>query len=229
MGRKNSSKKHSATTATASQSQSQSQPSSSSHLDVEIPSSPSVLKAASQNISPNPFSAKTIPLPKTYSKVITEPPPPIFTIPESTPSTPVQKSYNDLFPALPPIRKQTLNPPPGFPKKINEYVLFPPKASYFEEYQQLQQQQQQQQQLQQLYKQQQQQEFQMRQEILHQQQIRHSQELQAQQMYYQQMRATTPPAIHNMQYYENFWSGVPGYSKSVYSEQSRQSYHYFPK
>jgi hypothetical protein len=238
MGRKNSSKKHSApstpsTASIPSASQSQSQPSSPSHLDVEIPLSPSVLKAASQNISPNPFSAKTIPLPKTYSKVITEPPPPIFAIPESTPSTPVQKSYNDLFPSLPPIRKQTLNPPPGFPKKINEYVLFPQKATYFEEYQQQQLQQQQLQQLQQeLYKQQQQQEFRMRQQILqqqHQQQIRHSQELQAQQMYYQQMRATTPLSIQNMHSYENFWSGMPGYSHAMYCEQSRQSYNYFPK
>ena len=235
MGRKNSSKKYYTASPPSTPSASQPQSLQQLQLDVESPptysQSHSVLKTASQNVSPNPFSAKTIPLPKTYSKVIAEPSPPIFTVP----STPVKQTYNDVFPALPPIRKQTLNPPPGFPKKINDYVLFPPKPSHFEEYQQQRQQWlYQEQEQQRLYQQQQQLQEQqrIRQQLLlkqQQQQIRHSQELQAQQMYYQQMHSTTPLSMQSMRSYENFWTSIPGYSQTMYSEQSRQSYHYFPK
>jgi hypothetical protein len=89
---------------------------------------------------------------------------------------------------------------------MSEYRLFPQQPSYFDlKHIRLQMQQQEQQ--------------------------RYLQEAQAQQMYYQQMHYQQMQRTANpsMQSYENFWTSIPGHSSSIYSEQSRQSYYYFPK
>ena len=86
---------------------------------------------------------------------------------------------------------------------MSEYRLFPQQPSYFDlKY------------------------IQLHLHMQEQEQQRYLQEMQAQQMYYQQMQRIAHPS---MQAYENFWTSIPGNSSSIYSEQSRQSYYYFPK